>query len=38
MLEGKTYVIDLDQRAYFDTVRQPMVLEKVARRVDDDAV
>jgi len=38
ILEGKTYVIDLDQRAYFDTVRQPMVLEKVARRVDDDAV
>ena len=38
MLEGKTYVIDLDLRAYFDTVRQPMVREKVARRVDDDAV
>ena len=38
MLEGKTYVIDLDLRSYFDTVRHPMVREKVARRVDDDAV
>src|SRR6516165_8145012 len=38
ILEGKTYVIDLDLRSYFDTVRHPMVREKVARRVDDDAV
>src|SRR5215813_6973150 len=38
ILEGKTYVIDLDLRAYFDTVRHHIVLEKVARRVDDDAV
>jgi RNA-directed DNA polymerase len=37
ILEGKTYVIDLDLRSYFDTVRHPIVLEKVARRVDDDA-
>jgi len=38
ILEGKTYVIDFDQRSYFDTVKHPIVLEKVARRVDDDAV
>ncbi|HEY7098927.1 MAG TPA: reverse transcriptase domain-containing protein [Terriglobales bacterium] len=38
ILEGKTYVIDFDLRSYFDTVRHPIVLEKVARRVDDDAV
>src|SRR2546426_4176657 len=38
ILEGKTYVIDLDLRSYFDTVRHHIVLEKVARRVCDDAV
>ena len=38
IMEGKTYVIDFDLRAYFDTVRHHIVLEKVARRVDDDAV
>jgi RNA-directed DNA polymerase len=38
ILEGKTYVIDLDLRAYFDTVRHHIVLAKVARRVTDDAV
>jgi RNA-directed DNA polymerase len=38
ILEGKTYVIDFDLRAYFDTVRHHIVLEKVARRIDDDAV
>jgi len=37
-LEGKTYVIDFDLRSYFDTVRHHIVLEKVARRIDDDAV
>jgi RNA-directed DNA polymerase len=35
---GKTYVIDLDLRAYFDTVRHHIGLEKVARRVNDEAV
>ena len=35
---GKTYVIDLDLRSYFDTVRHHVVLEKVARRVQDDDV
>ena len=38
ILEGKTYVIDLDLRTYFDTVRHHIVLEKVARRVNDDEV
>jgi len=38
ILEGKTYIIDLDLRSYFDTVKHHIVLEKVARRVDDDAV
>ena len=38
ILQGKTYVIDLDLRSYFDTVRHHIVLEKVARRVSDDAV
>ena len=31
ILEGKTYVIDLDLRSYFDTIRHHIVLEKVAR-------
>jgi RNA-directed DNA polymerase len=38
ILEGKTYVIDFDLRTYFDTVRHHIVLEKVARRVDDEMV
>jgi RNA-directed DNA polymerase len=38
MLEGKTDVLDLDLRAYFDTVRHHTVLEQVARRVNDDEV
>jgi RNA-directed DNA polymerase len=38
ILEGKTYVIDFDLRSYFDTVRHHIVLEKVARRVNDEAV
>jgi len=38
ILQGKTHVIDLDLRAYFDTVRHHIALEKVARRVDDDEV
>ena len=31
ILQDKTYVIDLDVRSYFDTVRHHIVLEKVAR-------
>src|SRR4051795_3976189 len=38
ILEGKTYVIDFDLRSYFDTVKHHIVLEKIARRIDDDAV
>src|SRR5438067_467056 len=38
ILEGKTYVIDFDLRSYFDTVKHHIVLEKMARRIDDDAV
>ena len=35
---GKTLVIDLDLRSYFDNVRHHLLLEKVARRVSDDDV
>ena len=38
IIRGKTYVIDLDLRTYFDTVRHHIVLRKVARRVNDDEV
>jgi len=38
IIEGKTWVIDLDLRSYFDTVRHHIVLEKVARRVSDEEV
>ena len=33
--QGKTDVIDLDLRAYFDTVRHDILLAKVAQRVQD---
>ena len=36
--QRKTRVIDLDLRAYFDNVRHYLLLEKVARRVQDDDV
>ena len=35
ILEGKTRVIDVDLSAYFDNVRHHLLLEKVARRVND---
>ena len=35
ILRRLTYVIDFDLRAYFDTVRYHLVVEKVARRVSD---
>ena len=38
ILTGKTHVLDLDLRAYFDTVRHHIVLEKVAKRVADDNI
>ena len=38
IIAGKTHVIDLDLRAYFDNVRHHIVLKKVAGRVNDDDV
>ena len=38
ILQGKTRVIDLDLQSYFDNVRHHLLLEKVAVRVDDDAI
>ncbi|QQX89765.1 group II intron reverse transcriptase/maturase (plasmid) [Cupriavidus necator] len=38
IVQKKTRIIDLDLRAYFDTVRHHLLLDKVARRVNDDAV
>jgi RNA-directed DNA polymerase len=35
IVEGKTRIIDLDLRAYFDSVQHYLLLEKVARRVKD---
>jgi RNA-directed DNA polymerase len=38
IVEYKTRVIDVDLRAYFDTVRHDLLLKKVAERVNDDDV
>jgi RNA-directed DNA polymerase len=38
IVEVKTRIIDLDLAAYFDNVQHSLLLEKVARRVHDDAV
>jgi RNA-directed DNA polymerase len=38
IVEGKTRIIDIDLRAYFDNVQHYLLLEKVARRVRDDSV
>lgn len=38
ILRCKTRVIDLDLRAYFDSVRQDRLLAKVAKRIQDDEV
>jgi RNA-directed DNA polymerase len=38
IVQQKTCVIDLDLRAYFDTVRHHLLLDKVAMRVHDDDV
>jgi RNA-directed DNA polymerase len=38
IVEGKTKIIDLDLRAYFDNVQHSLLLEKVAQRVQDDQV
>jgi len=38
IMEGKTHVIDLDLRAYFDNVQHDLLLGKVARRAQDPMV
>src|ERR1051325_11206827 len=38
IVESKTRIIDIDLRAYFDNVQHYLLLGKVARRVQDDAV
>jgi len=38
IVEEKTRIMDLDLTAYFDNVQHSLLLEKVARRVRDDAV
>jgi RNA-directed DNA polymerase len=38
IFEEKTRIIDLDLKAYFDNVQHYLLLEKVAKRVQDDAV
>src|SRR5260370_26819915 len=35
IMQGKTRIIDLDLRAYFDNVQHYLLLEKVARRIQD---
>jgi RNA-directed DNA polymerase len=36
--EGKTRIIDLDFKSYFDNVQHYLLLEKVAKRIRDDRV
>jgi RNA-directed DNA polymerase len=38
ILRGKTRIIDLDLRSYFDNVRHDLLLKKIAERVDDGAM
>jgi RNA-directed DNA polymerase len=38
IVEGKTWIIDLDLRAYFDSVQHYLLLQKVAKRVRDNDV
>ena len=38
IVQGLTRIIDLDLRAYFDNVQHSLLLEKVARRVQDTSV
>src|SRR3974390_223535 len=38
IVEEKTSIIDMDLKAYFDNVQHYLVLEKVAKRVQDEAV
>jgi len=38
VVKAKTRVIDLDLRAYFDTVKHHILLDKVAKRIADDKI
>lgn len=38
IVQGKTMVIDIDLRAYFDRVRHDILLQKAAARIDDDDI
>ena len=38
ILQNKTKIIDLDLTAYFDNVRHDILLQKVAKRINDDKV
>jgi RNA-directed DNA polymerase len=38
IVQGKTLIIDIDLKAYFDNVRHDLLLRKVAERVNDDQV
>ena len=38
IVQGQTRIIDLDLRAYFDNVQHSLLLEKVARRIQDASV
>jgi RNA-directed DNA polymerase len=38
IVEEKTRIIDLDLKAYFDNVQHSLLLTKVARRIQDDAI
>lgn len=38
VVENKTRIIDIDLKAYFDTIRHDLLLNKVAERVDDDDI
>ena len=38
MVQGMTRVIDLDLKSYFDSVKHHILLEKVARRINDDQI
>ncbi len=38
VIENKTRVIDVDLKAYFDTVRHDVLLNKVAKRVNDEDI
>ncbi len=38
VVKDKTRVIDLDLRAYFDTVKHDILLDKVAKRIEDDKI